>query len=115
MKRFLMLAFLTVLFSLSLQAAQNPPKVVLPAPVRVGSTILPAGDCKVTWTGSGPDVQLTLEVRGQKPVTVPARLTEVKNSQRSLQTNTVNGVEVLQKILLDKVTLDLGTGQSSGN
>jgi hypothetical protein len=114
MKRFMMLGFLTVLFSLSLHAAQNVSKVVFHTPTQVGSTTIPAGDYKLTWTGNGPDVQLTLEAHGQKPVTVPARLVEVKSANRSLETNTVNGVEVLQKIVFEKMTLVLSTGQGSG-
>jgi len=114
MKRFMMLGFLTVLFSVSLHAAQNASNVTFHSPMQVGSTTLPAGEYKATWTGSGPDVQLTIETRGQKSVTVPARLDTVKSSYRSLETNDVNGVTVLQKIVLEKLTLVLSAGKSSG-
>jgi len=114
MKRFMMLGFLTVLFSLSLHAAQNTSNVVFHAPIQVGSTTLPAGDYKATWTGNGADVQVTLDARGQKPVTVPARLVAVKSSNRSLEINTVNGVDILQKIVFEKLTLVLSSGQAAG-
>jgi hypothetical protein len=114
MKRFMMLGFLTVLFSLSLHAAQNASNVTFHSPMQVGSTTLPAGDYKATWTGNGPDVQVTLDAHGQKPVTVPARLVAVKSSNRSLEINTVNGVDILQKIVLEKLTLVLSTGTTSG-
>jgi hypothetical protein len=117
MNRFLMLGFLTVLFSLSLHAAQNASKVTFLTPLQVGTTTLPAGDYKATWTGNGPDVQLTLEVldvRGQKPVTVPAHLVVVKSSSRSVETNTVNGKNTLQKIILKEITLVLSPAGASG-
>jgi hypothetical protein len=115
MKRSLAVGFLMVLFSLSMHAAQSSARMLLSGPVQVGATTLPAGDCKVSWTGSGPDVQLTLVAAGQKSVTVTAHLVEKKSASRSLTTNTVKGVEVLQEIVLEKETFVLAPTQGSGN
>ena len=115
MKRSLAVGFLMVLFSLSMHAAQSSVKVLLSTPVQVGATTLPEGDCKVTWTGSGPDVQLTLEAGRQKPVTVTAHLVEKKSNSRSVTTNEVGGVQVLEQIVLEKMTLVLAPAQGSGN
>ncbi len=105
---------MTVLFSLSLHAAQNASTVTFHSPMQVGSTTLPAGEYKATWTGNGPDVQVTIERHGQTPVTVPAQLVVVKSANRSLETNDVNGATVLQKIVFEKLTLVLSAGKASG-
>ena len=115
MKRSLALGFLMVLFSLSMHAATNSQKVFLSGPIQVGATTLPAGDCKLTWTGSGADAQLTFQVSGQKPVTMPVEAIEKKSTYHAVQTNKVNGVEVLQTVILEKVTFNLKPAPVSGN
>jgi len=115
MKRSLAFGFLMVLFSLSLHAAQNSQKVFLTAPTRVGAATLPAGECKLTWAGSGADVQLTFAVKGQNPVTVPAEVVEKKSGVHAMETSTVNGVDVLHAVILDKVTFVLRSSSVSGN
>jgi hypothetical protein len=115
MKRSLALGFLIALFSLSVHAATNSQKVILSGPIQVGTATLPAGDCKLTWTGTGANAQLTLQARGQKPVTVAVDAVEKKSTYHAVQTNKVNGVEVLQSIILEKVTFDLKPAPVSGN
>lgn len=67
-------------------------KVHFATPVRVGSSNLPAGDYKVSWTGAGPDVQVSF-AQGKKVIaTSLAKLTQADNEAATSQT--ANGVEV---------------------
>ena len=47
------------------------------SPAQVNGTNLPAGDYSVKWTGSGPDVQLTISRNGRSVATVPARIVQL--------------------------------------
>jgi hypothetical protein len=96
MKRMFGLALACILLSVSALAA-----------VQVGSTQLPAGDYKVTWTGTGSSVQVTLAQKGIASVTVPAKAVQQKNNHVGISTDTKNGKEVLQIILLSNVKLIL--------
>ena len=115
MKRIFALVFLMVLCSLSLHAAQNSLKVTLAAPTKVGTATLPVGDCKITWVVSGAEAQLTFQTPGQKPLTVPAQVVDAKSFNHALQTDTVKGENVLQSVILEKMTFVLAPGQISGN
>ncbi len=113
MKRFFGYALL--LASLSIPAlAKNAQSITLNDNLKVGSTQLPAGDYKVTWTGTAPNVQVTIAAKGKASVTVPAKLVDAKNGRVALQTNTVNGVQILQGIQLDNVSLMLTGATASG-
>lgn len=118
MKRF-GVAFLALAFTLSAYAAKNSTTVNLSEPLHVGSATLPAGPVKVSWTGTGSDAQLTLATRGQAPITVPGRIVVQKNGEPSISTNNVNGVQYLQQIELDNLTLVVrdapGAVANSGN
>jgi hypothetical protein len=118
MKR-LGVAFLALAFTFSAYAAKNSTTVNLTGPVQVGSATLPAGPVKVTWTGTGSDAQLTLAPYGKTPVTVPAQVVAVKNGTAAVQTIEVKGVQYLQEIELDNLTLVVrnapGPAVSSGN
>ena len=115
MKRIFALVFLMVLCSLSLHAAQNSLKVTLAAPTKVGTSTLPVGEVKISWAVSGSDAQLTFQPAGQKAVTVAAQVQDVKSYNHSLQTGTVKGENVLQSVILEKMTFVLAPGQISGN
>jgi hypothetical protein len=116
MKRSLTFAFLIVMSSLSLHAAKNSQTVTLLTPVHVGAIVLPAGNCKVSWTGTGSDVQLTLDVKGQNPVTVPAHIVaQTSPGHNSVATTNVNGAEVLQAVGMEKLTLVLDGNKATGN
>jgi hypothetical protein len=117
MKR--LLTFAIVLSSLSIPAfaAKNSQTINLPDPVTVGSTKLPAGDYKISWTGSAPDVQVTLEQKGvQKPVTVtlPGKLVPAKNDRTELTTNTQAGSVTLESVQLKDSTLSFTSTPASG-
>lgn len=113
MKRFLGLAIMLVLVSVPSFAAKNSDNLTLADNVTVGSTQLPAADYKITWTGTGSDVQVTL-THGKTTVTVPAKLVEQKNGNTSILTDTKGGSNVLQAIYLNKVTLTLANAPAAG-
>ncbi len=109
-------AFALVLASLSVPAfaAKNSQSLTLNTPVKVGTTELPAGDYKVSWTGTGSAVQVTFAQKGKSPVTVPAKAVEAKNNHVSTLTNSVGGADVLESIQLKDLTLNLTDGTATG-
>lgn len=109
MKRFFGFALMLVLLSAPAFASSNSQTVNFTGAVTLGSSHLVAGDCKVTWTGAGPDVQVTLTQKGQAPVTVSAKLVKAKNGHKAITTDSKGGVDVLQTIELDNLTLVLGS------
>jgi len=109
MKRFFGFALMLVLLSAPAFASGNSQTVNLSGAVTLGSTQLAAGDCKVTWTGAGPDVQVTITQKGNTSVTVPAKLLKAKNGHKAITTDTKGGVDILQTIELDNLTLVLGS------
>ena len=113
MKRFFGIAMLVALFSAPAFAA-NSQTVNIPATVNVGSTQLPAGDYKVSWTGSGPNVQVTFAQNKKTFATVQANAVEQKNDRKGVTTNSQGGVSVLQSIQLSSVSLVLQGATSSG-
>ena len=72
MKRFFGIALALVLFAAPAFAAGKPQSVTLSNAVQVGSTLVPAGDYKLSWTGTGPDVQATLAQNGKAVITFSA-------------------------------------------
>jgi hypothetical protein len=114
MKRFFGFAMIVALLSVPAFAAKNSQTVKLATIVTVGSTQIPAGDCKVTWTVSGSSAQVTLAENGKILVTVPAKVVDQRNDSISVATNSTNGSNVLMTINLDKVSLVLGSGPVSG-
>lgn len=110
MKSFFGYALLFASLSIPALAARNSQTITLSDTTRVGSTQLAAGDYKVSWTGTAPNVQVTITAKGKPSVTVPAKLVDVKNGHVALQTDTQGGVRVLQTIQLDNENLVL-TGE----
>jgi len=107
MKRFFGFALVCALLSFPAFASGNSQTVSIPSTVQVGSTQLPAGNYKVTWTGTGANVQVTLAGGGVQPVTVPAKIVEEKHNQTGVVTNTIGGKDILEELLLSKVGLVL--------
>ena len=114
MNRFFGIALLIVLFSVSAFATRNSQTLNLPETLKVGSTQIPAGDYKVTWTGSGSSGQVTLAQHGKALITVPAKLVEEKNSTIGYTTKTKDGVDVLESIEVNDLSLVLEDGATSG-
>jgi hypothetical protein len=86
--------------------------VHLPTPTQVGSSNLPAGDYKLTWSdtaSSDASTQVNF-VQGKKVIaTAPARVVPAKNDTNTVETNTPQpGTTVLQVIRLAHVNLSFG-------
>lgn len=113
MKRFFGFALMLALFSTYAFAASSQ-TVNIPANVKVGSTQLPAGDYKVSWTGSGPSVQVTFSQDKKTFATVQANAVQQKNDHNGVTTASQNGASVLQSVQLSKVSLMLQGATSSG-
>ncbi|MGD0443969.1 MAG: hypothetical protein ABSA39_08535 [Edaphobacter sp.] len=115
MKRIFVSVVMVALFSAPAFAAKNSQTVDVPSTLRAGSTMLVPGNYNVTWTGSGPDVQVTF-AQGKKVVVIlPAKLIEQSNRNEELDTDSQNGVEVLQAIRTRTMTLMFSNPPSSGN
>ena len=113
MKRLFGCALMLTLVVAPALAAKNSQSISLASPVKVGTTNLTAGDCKVTWTGEGDAVQVTLEEHG-KSITVPAKLVAEKNNHKGYTVNSQGGSEQLETIQLNNVTLHLVSPTASG-
>jgi hypothetical protein len=117
MKRFLGCALTLGLLSIPGFAASNSKTVNFPDKLTVGTTELPAGDYKVTWTGTGPTVQVSIM---QKNVTHPlttttaAKLVEVQNGHTGVTFDHKNGVDTLEVIQLNKINLVLADAPAQG-
>ena len=114
MKRFFGFAMILALLSAPVFAANNSQTVNIPEAVKVGSTQIPAGNCKVTWTGSGSNVQVSLVEKGKTLATVPATIVEQKHNLNGITTNTEGGVEVLLAINLSNISLVFASEPVSG-
>ena len=113
MKRSFGFALMLVLFAVPAFAGNKTPTVNIPQNVQIGSTQLPAGQYELTWTGSGSNVQATLAQRGRTVVSFPATAVEGKSNQ-GVETHAQGGVQVLDRIQLNNVTLILGGTPHSG-
>jgi len=113
MKRFFGYAIIFASLSVPAFAAKNPQNVTISSPVTVGSTKLPAGQYKVSWTGTGSAVQVTIAAKGLATVTVPAKAIESKNGRVAVQLDTANGVNVLESIMLNDLTLQISDAKAS--
>ena len=116
MKRLLGFAVLVTLLSVP-AFAKNSQSVVVPKDVTVGSTQLPAGQYKVTWTGTGSSVQVTLkqqDAHTPATATVQAKLVEQNNGNASVTIDTQGAVNTLQEIQLNHVNLVLSSSPAPG-
>jgi len=114
MKRFFGFALILALSAVPALAATNSQSVTFAGAVKVGSTQLPAGSYKVTWTGAGPAVQVTLTQGKKTLATVQAKVVEQKNNHNGVTTNTQGGVDVVQAIQLNNVSLVLDSTPAPG-
>lgn len=97
MKRTLGFVLLLTCFSLPVLAAKNSLGFLLPADVRIGDIQIPHGPCNVTWTeSSGSQVLLIIKTEGRNPITLPARMVEVKHPKSGITTFVDNGVTYIQ-------------------
>jgi len=107
MKRFLGFAIFCALLAIPAVAAGNSQKVNLPGAVKVGSTVLPAGEYKISWTGAEASAQVTFEKKGVPTLTVTGKVVKQKNDHNGVSTSTQGDKEILQQILLSDVSINL--------
>jgi hypothetical protein len=116
MKRLLYSALLLTLVSIPAFAAKNSSSVTFPDGVTVGSAQLPPGDYKVTWTGTGDNVQVTLVEKDKysaRPVTVTAKVTDSTENRTGFTSEHQGNVNRLHTLQFGKTMLvfDTSAGQ----
>ena len=107
MKRLLGMAFLICALSASAFAAKTSQTLTFGHAVKVGTTQVPAGTYKVSWTGQDTNLQVTIAKNGKTVATVPAKLVPTTNPFVSFSTRTVEGADVLEMIQLKDLNLVL--------
>jgi hypothetical protein len=113
MKRLSTYALMLALATAPAFAAKNSQSLNFATPVKVGVNEIPAGDCKVTWNGTGDNVQVTIVANG-KSFTAPAKLVEEKHNHKGYVVSREGGADQLQTIQLSNVSLQLEGATASG-
>jgi hypothetical protein len=105
------LGLLLICFSLRVLAAKNSQGFLLPADVRIGDIQIPHGPCNVTWTEpSGSQALLTIRMEGRDPISLPARIVDVKHPKSGITTFVDHGVTYIQDFhTADHTFLLIGT------
>jgi hypothetical protein len=99
MRRILGFALLSILFSVTVIAAQNSQTFYLATPARAGNIQLPRGIYEVTWSApSKSRVMLTIRTEDQKTFKILSRVIEGKQDRTGVVTSVVDGVSHLQEI-----------------
>jgi hypothetical protein len=97
--------------------AANSGSLTVQEPLTVSGKLLPAGDYKVKWDGTGSNVEVSI-VQGKKVLaTAPARLVDLKDSSKSdaaVVRKNDDGSRSLSEIRFSgkKFALALGTEQA---
>ena len=102
----LVLLFVALLASLTF-ASRTKTTIILIEPVLVGSVTLQPGEYTVTWTGAGPEVQVSFSQGKNTIVTLPAKL-EPGHNEPSVTTNDLGSGRVLVEIDCKDTTLLFG-------
>jgi hypothetical protein len=113
MKRLFGYALMLTLVAAPAFAAKNSQSLNFASPVSVGTTQIPAGDCKVTWNGTGDSVQVTIAENG-KTLTIPAKLVAEKHTHKGYVVSRQSGIDQLQTIQFSDVSLQLEGAPVSG-
>jgi curli biogenesis system outer membrane secretion channel CsgG len=117
MKRLLFSAAILALVSVPAFAAKNSQSVTIPQAVSIGTNQLPAGDYKVTWTGTGSNVQVTLVQKDKytpQTTTVNAKVVEGTDSHTGFTVDRQGNVNVLQTLQLGKTTIVFAGAPANG-
>ncbi len=117
MKRLSYCALILALLSAPAFAAKTSQTVNFPDAVTVGSTLLPAGDYKVTWDGTGSNVQVTLEQKGAghpATATVTAKVVDQKNGHNGYVVNSKGGVNTVETLQFNKFDVVLSGTTAHG-
>jgi hypothetical protein len=112
MKKAILSASVLVLASISAFAAKNP-TIDIPEDVKVGSTLIPAGGYNLFITGTGPEVQVTINQGKKAVVSFAAKEVQVKGLT-SISTEGSGKDPVLQSIQLHDFDLVLQDAPQSG-
>jgi hypothetical protein len=113
MKRYFGYALVVALTVAPAFAAKNSQSLNLASPVKIGANQLPAGDCKVTWNGTGDNVQVTIAQNG-KTLTIPAKLVVEKHTHKGYIVAREGGADQLQTLQFNNVSLQLEGAPASG-
>ena len=93
MRRILGFALLSILFSVTVMAAQNSQTLYLATAARAGNIQLPRGMYELTWSSpSKSRVTLTMKTEDEKTFTILSRVIEGKHDQTGGVTSVVDGV-----------------------
>ena len=112
MKKAILSATVLVLASIPAFAARNP-TINIPEDVQVGSTLVPAGDYNLSITGSGPEVQVTINQGKKAVVSFAAKEVQVKGLT-SISTEGSGKAPTLESIQLHDFNLVLQDAPYSG-
>jgi hypothetical protein len=116
MKRLIYSAAVLAFVSIPAFAAKNQQTVSFTEAVTVGSTQLPAGDYKVTWTGTGSNAQVTLVQKDKAvaPTVVTAKVVEGQDGPTGFTVERVGGVNQLEAIQAGKTSLVFASAPAQG-
>ena len=99
MRRILGFAFMSILFSATVIAAQNSQTFYLVTAVRAGNVQLTRGIYEVTWSApSKSRVTLTFKTEDEKTFKILSRVIEGKQDRTGAVTTIVDGVSYLQEL-----------------
>ncbi len=117
MKRLIFSAAILALVSVPAFAAKNQQTVSFPEAVTIGTTQFHAGDYKVTWTGTGSNVQVTLVEKDKHaavPTTLTAKAVEAADNHNGFTVNRQGNVNSLETLQLGKTTLVFAAAPTNG-
>lgn len=111
----LSLSALLIFHVAAFAASGKSATIKLDQSVTVGSSIIKAGEYKVTWTEPGQETKVTF-TQGQKEIAVvPARVQSTNNSDGRIFTATAGAGKVLQDVELNNATLTFSSIAASAN
>ena len=113
MKQSFRFALMLALLTAPAFAAQKSQTITIPENVVVGTTQVAAGDYKLTYTGTGPDVQVTLSQIKKAPITFTAKTVAGKFTPGVL-TEATGKVVSLQSIQLKDINLVVDSAAHAG-
>ena len=92
-------AFLSILFSATVMAAQNSQTFYLATAARAGNIQLPRGIYEATWNEPLKSrATLTIKTEGEKTFKILSRVIEGKQDRIGVVTSVVDGVSYLQEL-----------------
>lgn len=116
-KRLSYCALILALLSVPAFAAKNSQTVNFPDAVKVGTSQLPAGDYKVTWDGTGSNVQVTLEQKGVShpaTATVTAKVEQGKNNHNGFILDSHGGANTIEALQFNKYNVTFTPAPAPG-